>query len=149
MKSGLVIEGGCHCKAIRYQLKWPEQPGAARIPARRCSCSYCMRIDGVWTSHPDAELGIFEAASRPATRYRFATGTADFLFCSYCGITPVVTCELDGRDYAVVNVNTFDEGPDKPFEFDACATDFDGETVEDRLARRKARWIGCVEWRDT
>jgi hypothetical protein len=77
-----------------------------------------------------------------ATRYRFGTGTAEFHVCRACGAVPAVTCVLDGRTYAVVNVNCL-EGVD-PTRLDRVATDFDGEAVADRLARRRARWIAEV-----
>ena len=146
MSGELLIEGGCHCRAVRYRLHWPEAQGVTQIPARRCGCSFCTRIDGVWTSHPEARLEISESAASPTRRYRFATGTADFLFCGQCGITPLVVCRLDDRDHAVVNINTFDPVEDPAWQFDEADTDFDGESVDDRLARRKARWIGRVEW---
>ncbi len=148
MSERLLIEGGCHCGAIRYELHWPQGAGEGRVPARRCTCAFCTRIDGVWTSHPDARLQITEDPAMPATRYRFGTGTADFLFCSRCGITPMAICRLEGRDYAVVNVNTFETAAEGRFRFDASDSDFEGEAVDDRLARRKARWIGRVAWSD-
>jgi hypothetical protein len=55
---------------------------------------------------------------------------------------PFVTSTIDGRLYAVVNVNTF-EGIDR----DAIARqmkDFDGEDTAGRLERRKRRWIPDV-----
>lgn len=146
MSRALVIEGGCHCRAIRYELQWPGSEGKPRVPARRCGCSFCTRIDGVWTSHPQANLKITRDATVPATPYRFGTGTADFLFCSRCGMTPLVTCRIDGREYAVVNVNTFDEIEDPGFDLDLSDSDFEGESLDERLARRAARWIGTVEW---
>lgn len=151
MSEGLRIAGGCHCRKVRYELQWPapaQNGQPARIPARRCSCSFCTRIDGVWTSHPEAKLIVSEAGDAPAGRYRFATATADFLFCSQCGITPLVTCEMDGQTFAVVNINTFDEGI-SGYVLDQADTNFDGESVADRLGRRKARWIGDVEFTET
>lgn len=149
--STVTIKGGCHCKAMRYELHWPvdaEKGAMVNIPGRRCSCSFCTRIGGVWTSHPQARLNIVEDANHPVTSYRFGTKTADFLFCSNCGIAPVVTCELQGRLYAVVNVNTFDRPSDKPdegpWEIEPGDTCFDGESTEDRLDRRQARWISQV-----
>lgn len=143
--SELSIGGGCHCRALTYELRWPGADGEdeAHIPVRRCSCSFCTRIDGAWTSHPLASLVVFENAGRPATRYRFATGTADFMFCSHCGITPLVTCKIDGQVYAVVNVNTFDD-TGSGFSLDFSDTSFDGESLEERLGRRQARWIPSV-----
>lgn len=148
MSGELLIEGGCHCRKLRYKLGWPVSPSGdeeVKIPARRCSCSFCTRIDGVWTSHPEATLAISEAGDLPPTKYRFATGTADFLFCSQCGITPVVVCEIEGRKFAVVNVNTFDEDSGG-FTLDYGDTNFDGESLDDRQGRRKARWIGRIAW---
>lgn len=147
MKDVLHIAGGCHCGLLRFELHWPraEAGTTADIPARKCGCSFCTRIDGTWTSHPNARLRISENPEMPATRYRFGTGTADFLFCSQCGVVPVAMCGIDGRVYAVVNVNTFDaiELPEHRLVF--SDTDFEGESLRDRLARREARWIGDVE----
>jgi hypothetical protein len=55
---------------------------------------------------------------------------------------PVVTSRIEGNVYAVVNVNTF-EGVDRS-ELDSSVTDFDGESVGDRLTRRKQKWISQV-----
>jgi hypothetical protein len=71
-------------------------------------------------------------------RYRFGTRTADFHVCSTCGVVPIVTCEIEGRRYAVVNVNTF-EGIDRA-RFVNAVVDFDGESTEGRLARRQRNW---------
>ena len=143
----LVIRGGCHCRALRYELDWPSSSGnedTTTIPGRRCSCSFCTRVDGVWTSHPDASLTICEDPQHPPTAYRCGTKTADFLFCGQCGITPLVACEIDGNTYAVINVNTFDEEPDQPFEIEIGDTCFDGESTGARLDRRKERWVSRV-----
>jgi hypothetical protein len=49
---------------------------------------------------------------------------------------------IDGRDYAVVNVFTFDDS--EAMEFEVSSTDFDGETIEERLTRRARNWIPAV-----
>jgi hypothetical protein len=71
-------------------------------------------------------------------RYRFGTKTADFHVCLICGVMPIVTCVIEGTRYAVVNVNTFD-GVHRS-QFVEAATDFEGETTENRLARRRRNW---------
>ena len=78
------------------------------------------------------------------TRYSFGTGTAEFHVCMQCGVVPVVTSRIDGRVYAVVNVNTF-EGID-PGLLRPSAADFSGESSASRLARRQRHWIADVEW---
>ncbi len=77
-----------------------------------------------------------------ASKYRFGTETAEFYLCQRCGVVPFITSEIDGRLYAVVSVNSF-EGID-PARFSTAAADFDGETTESRLERRKSKWIPSV-----
>ena len=76
-------------------------------------------------------------------RYNFGTRTADFLVCRTCGVPTVAISRIDDHDYAVVNINTF-EAID-PALLDRSSSDFEGEATEDRLARRKSRWIADVE----
>ncbi|MEZ5832526.1 MAG: hypothetical protein R3D05_15240 [Dongiaceae bacterium] len=45
---------------------------------------------------------------------------------------------IDETQYAVINVNTFDD-VDRA-DLIETATDFEGETTEDRLARRRRNW---------
>lgn len=84
-------------------------------------------------------------AARPA-RYRFATATADFIFCSRCGTPTLVTSDIGGKLYAVVNVNTFDEDQDLMLQLEFSDSCFDGESVEQRLQRRRERWVGEVRF---
>ena len=120
------------------------------MPARRCSCDYCRRFDGAWTSHPDARLAIRVHDESGVTRYRFGTKTADFIFCSRCGVTLFAVCELQHRLRGVVNVHTLSvpavDGQEPSFVLDWQSACFDGETVEQRLQRRAERWIGIVNF---
>ena len=68
----------------------------------------------------------------------FATKTADFHICTTCGVVPIVTCTIEGARYAVVNVNAF-EDVDRSQLVEAPA-DFEGETTDNRLARRRRNW---------
>jgi hypothetical protein len=70
--------------------------------------------------------------------YRFGTMTADFHVCKTCGIVPIVTCAIEGARYAVVNVNTFDN-VDKS-ELAETPSNFEGESTESRVARRRLNW---------
>jgi hypothetical protein len=137
----MVIRGQCHCGNIGFSLRW--EPDPVEIPANACTCSFCTKHGGVWTAHPGAALNVLVAEPSLVTGYTFGTRTAEFHVCSRCGVVPVVTSRIDGRLYAVVNVNTF-EGVD-PSLLRRASTSFDGEETESRLARRKRRWIGDVE----
>jgi hypothetical protein len=74
--------------------------------------------------------------------YAFGTGTAAFHVCRACGVVPVATSRVDGRLYAVVNVNTFDDVDASLLE--RAMSNLEGETEADRLARRARNWIGDV-----
>ncbi len=134
------IEGKCHCGAIAFVLQWPGE--GSTIPVRACSCTFCTKHGGVYTSHRDAELAAVIHDRALVSRYRFGTETAEFYLCSRCGVVPFVTSAIEGNLYAVVNVNSF-EGID-PSCFSRAVTDFDGETTESRLDRRKRNWIPSV-----
>jgi len=136
----MQIRGACHCGNLAFELDWPD--AAAHIPARACGCTFCRKHGASWTSNPEARLRVIVQDPAQVERYNFGTRTADFHVCKRCGVPAVVTSRIDGHDYAVVNINTF-EGVD-PATFDRSTSDFDGEATEDRLARRKSRWIATV-----
>jgi hypothetical protein len=76
------------------------------------------------------------------SRYEFGTETATFFVCTRCGAVPLVTSRIADRDYAVINVNSFD-GVDEA-RIRIAPVSFDGEDISDRLARRQRSWIGDV-----
>ena len=136
----MLIRGSCHCGNIRIELQWPDSTDT--IGVRACGCDFCQKHGGVWTSHPRGSLDVFIDDPGRVSRYRFGTKTAEFYVCARCGVPPVVTSEIDGEVYAVVNSNTFDR-TDR-FELSRSDSDFDGEDVGSRLERRKRNWIPSV-----
>src|SRR5688572_24192616 len=138
----MLIQGKCHCGNIAFTLTW--EPDPKEIPARACSCSFCVKHGGVWTSCPTASLAVSFKEAKQVSVYAFGTKTAEFHVCSNCGIVPVVTSTIDGHVYAVVSVNAF-EGV-SPSLLQRGSVSFDGESQGDRLARRQRNWIGRVEF---
>jgi len=136
----MLIKGKCHCGNIAFELHWEGAP--EEIPARACSCSFCVRHGGVWTAHPGSRLVVTVRDAALVSRYAFGTETATFHVCSRCGVVPVVTSEIAGRLYAVVNVNAF-EGIDETW-LRRASSNVEGEGVEARLARRARNWIADV-----
>jgi hypothetical protein len=136
------ITGKCHCGNIAFALDWRPQP--TEIPARACTCSFCTSHGGVWTACAGGSLRITQRDSAQVSKYEFGTKTAQFHVCSICGVVPVATSLIDGRLYAVVNVNTFENVP--PEMFRRAPVTFDNEAETERLARRKRNWIGDVEF---
>jgi hypothetical protein len=136
------IHGRCHCGNIAFELTW--EPDPAQIPARACTCSFCVKHGGVWTSNPNAALSVSVKEPSLVSKYAFGTHTAEFHVCSRCGVVPVVTSRIDGHVYAVVSVNAF-EAVDASLLRRGSAN-FDGEGEESRLGRRKKNWIADVKF---
>ncbi|GLQ88204.1 GFA family protein [Dyella flagellata] len=136
----MQIAGSCHCGNITYSLDWAPDP--AQIPVRACTCTFCTKHGGVWTAYPAGVLKISVKDPAQRSRYAFGTETADFHICKLCGVVPLVTSSIDGQDYAVVNVNTFENVDDSLLQ--RSSSNLDGENLEDRLARRKRNWIANV-----
>ena len=136
----MLIRGKCHCGNISFSLTW--EPDPKEIPARACTCTFCVKHGGVWTSNPRGALEVVVQEPSRVSQYAFGTRTAEFHVCTRCGIVPFVTSRIDDRVYAVVSVNAF-EGVD-PAILARGPMSFDGEGTDDRLARRKRNWIGNV-----
>ena len=135
-----TIHGKCHCGNIAFALDWPAD--SPEIPARACGCTFCVKHGGVWTSNPSARLAVTIGEPALVSPYAFGTRTATFHVCSRCGTVPVVTSEIDGHTYAVVNVNVLENV--EPSALRRASSNFDGEDLDSRLARRKRNWIADV-----
>jgi hypothetical protein len=138
----MLIPGSCHCGNIGFALAWDPDP--KEIVARACSCSFCVKHGGAWTSCPTGSLKVTVKDASLVSRYAFGTRTAEFHVCAHCGVVPLVTSRIDGQLYAVINVNAFD-GVEASL-LRRVAASFDGESEELRLARRRRNWIGDVEY---
>ena len=131
-----AFNGSCHCGAIHVALE--SAKAAADLPVRACGCSFCTRHGAKNTSDPDGFLHI-TAAPGSLTRYRFGRGQIDMLLCDECGCYVAAVQDLeDGSTVGTVNVTgTALEGfagrTGEPM-------DYEDETDEARLARRRAKW---------
>ena len=140
----MLIPGRCHCGNITFALAWEPEP--AEIPARACTCSFCVKHGGVWTSCPTGSLRVTVERSSLVSRYAFGTRTAEFHVCARCGAVPVVTSRNDGHLYAVVSVNAFEGVAPSLLQRSSASFDVENEAV--RLARRQRNWIADVEFVD-
>ena len=138
----MLIWGSCHCRNMSFTLDW--QPEPAEIPARACTCSFCIKHGGVWTSCPNGSLRVTVENPSRVSPYSFGTGTAQFHVCTICGIVPVVTSLIEGRLYAVVSVNAFDD-VDRSLLRHISAS-LGEESAAERIERRKRNWIARVQY---
>jgi hypothetical protein len=75
-------------------------------------------------------------------RYRFGSRSADYLLCRRCGVYVGAVCETPAGYGAVINTRCLEDRD--AFVREAMHPDYDGETVEERLARRAANWTPAV-----
>jgi hypothetical protein len=123
--------GACHCGAIGVLFETDAAP--ERLQVRSCQCGFCRRHGARTVSDPEGRLTLsFDPSA--VHLYRFGTGSADFLVCRECGA--YVASVMD--DVAVVNtvgadLTAFAGRTPDPVRYD-------GETLEAKRARRKAKW---------
>ena len=74
------VEGGCHCRAVRFEARVPR-----RIALIDCNCLICAATGfrHLIVPHPDFALASGQDC---LTSYRFGTGAAEHLFCLICGV---------------------------------------------------------------
>lgn len=129
-----IHPGSCHCGALTLSLRTGKS--AEHLGARACGCSFCRMHGASWTSDPTGSLHV--AITGPFGRYRFGTGSADFLVCGTCGVVAAVLWQSPERLLSVVRVEclaTRDQlrAYERP-------TNFDDEDVSQRFARRARTW---------
>ena len=135
MSLDYVYPGACHCKNVEIRLE--SDKTARELGLRTDTCSFCNKHHALYTSDPRGALCIAVREADLVMRYRFGTKTADFLLCKACGV--FVAAYMPESALAVINVNVL-EARDAFLGNELHVADLDAETLEQRLARRKARW---------
>ena len=138
-ETGGTIRGRCHCGRIAFRFESALAPQALSL--RRCGCSFCRRHGARTTSDPAGSVRFDIAEASALRRYRFGLRSADFLLCAECGVYLGAMIEVNGRAYATLNANCF-EG--EALTQDAPIVVYEGETLEQRMARRVAKWTPLV-----
>lgn len=124
MTGDVTHKGGCHCGAVKFEVRAP-----ATLLALSCNCSIC-RATGflhLIVATDDFKLLTSEDA---LTEYRFNTGIARHLFCKTCGVKSYYI-PRSHPDSVSVNVNCLDRAT----IVDLDITLFDGANWEDNVAK--------------
>ena len=129
------FEGSCHCGAISYSLRAAQPPELWTV--RACQCKFCRSHGARTFADPDASVSFAIADSSKLERYRFGLQTADFLVCRACGVYVASVLTSPRGQFATVNINTLCEPVTVA---DAQPVSYDGESIEQRQARRERRW---------
>ena len=107
--------GGCHCRAVRFEVMLPEQ-----IIVEDCNCSICAMVRNAHIIVPKSRFKLL-SGEEALTEYRFNTQVARHLFCKHCGvksyyiprsnpdgIAVTYACLDDPNDFQHVQINQFD-----------------------------------------
>ena len=133
--AGGKYEGRCHCGALRFTYTTAKAPMAWQV--RACQCSFCRAHGARTTADPEGSVAFTILERAKLRRYRFGTAKADFLVCAECGVYMGALLASDRGRFATLNVNTIAGLPDLP---DAQPVSYDGESSDQRTARREERW---------
>ncbi|KAJ7607133.1 glutathione-dependent formaldehyde-activating enzyme [Mycena polygramma] len=76
-----IYTGGCHCGAVRYQLRSPVKI----TTVQECNCSSCIRDAALWT-YPAATAVTFTALDQ-LQEYMFGRKFVFHGFCKICGVS--------------------------------------------------------------
>ena len=120
----------CHCRAIVLEFE-TDKP----LAPRACQCGFCRRHNVRMVSDPEGRAVL--SVGSETLRYRFATQTTDYLICERCGVYVGAVAEVDGRTYASLNLNAFD---DPRLDLAATPVSYEGETAAEKAERRRRKW---------
>lgn len=99
----MKVEGGCHCREVRFEAEIPGPP----VPALECNCSVCRMTGFVHIIVPHGNFRLLAGGDGLAS-YRFGTGTAEHLFCRHCGVKSFYQ-PRSHPDAWSINANCLDE----------------------------------------
>ena len=114
-----VYSGGCHCRAVRFEVEAPEH-----LVVQECNCSICRMTGYLHLIVPRNQFRLQQGRDNLLV-YAFGTGVAQHLFCRSCGIKAfyIPRSNPDGVD---VNVRCLDAS-----DLSMTVEPFDGEHWEE------------------
>jgi len=115
-RAQIVHRGGCHCGAVRFEVRAP-----AVLEALECNCSICG-MTGYLHLIVARERFTLLQGQESLVEYRFNTDTAQHLFCRTCGVKSFYVPRSHPQGYSVnvrclapetvdrVHIELFDDG---------------------------------------
>jgi hypothetical protein len=95
--------GGCHCKAVRYEVE------IDITKAIECNCSRCQMVGLLLAFTPADKFTLLSGKENMAT-YHFNKNVIDHMFCTTCGVQPFGRgISPDGADTVALNLRTIDD----------------------------------------
>lgn len=127
----MIYRGACHCGVVSAEYE-TDQP----VRLRQDGCSFCSSRGVKSASDPEGRVAL--TSTKQLTRYRFGHRTADFLICPDCGTYVATFMDSARGPLGVINVVGLNIGELK--HLPATLTSLEGESNEERIARRTSRW---------
>jgi hypothetical protein len=115
----ITHRGGCHCGAVRFEVRAP-----ARLLVQRCNCSMCAKTGFEHLIVPAADFKLLSGQDQLST-YTFNTGVAKHLFCRVCGVKSFYVPRSNPDGFSV-NLRCVDAGTIQ----DVVYENFDGQNWE-------------------
>ena len=135
-----AFEGRCHCGAIGFIFHTSQPP--ARWAVRACQCSFCRGHGARTIADPEGSVTFQITEASKLRRYRFGTQSSDFLICGSCGVYVGALLTSSNGQFATLNINTIRAPLDVS---EAAPVSYEGESGEQRQARREQRWTPVAE----
>lgn len=115
MSEAKTYTGGCHCGAVRYEVRMKLEG------AITCNCSICSKTGTMLAFVPASDFELRSGADA-LTDYQFGRKNIHHLFCSRCGIRSFARAKMpNGTPMAAINVRCLDgvdlaQVPLQPFD---------------------------------
>lgn len=119
MEPNITHRGGCHCGAVRFEVRAP-----ARVVVQRCNCSMCSKSAYLHLIVPAADFRLLSGEEQLAT-YTFNTGVAKHRFCKTCGVKSFYVPRSNPDGFSV-NLRCVDPATLEHVTYE----DFDGQNWE-------------------
>jgi len=115
--------GGCHCKAVRFEVDLPDA-----FEVEDCNCSICAMSGNIHVIVPASRFRLIKGEDQ-LTEYTFLTGGAKHRFCKTCGIKSFYV-PRSNQDGFAVTWRCLDDWMD----LDVTINKFDGQNWEANAA---------------
>jgi hypothetical protein len=137
MTSSLLrFTGRCHCGALGVTFQTALSPPQWKI--RACQCRFCRNHGALTTTDPAGRLAFHASDAGLLQRYRFDTGTAEFLLCRRCGVYLGAQITTSRGVFGTLNTRVLEPAPaGLPA---AVPADYGSESTSERISRREQRW---------
>ena len=119
----ITHRGGCHCGAVRFEVRAP-----ARLTAQHCNCSICSKSGFLHLIVPAEDFTLLSGSAQ-LQAYTFNTGVAKHLFCSICGIKSFYVPRSHPEGFSI-NLRCLDPGTLEQ----VTVEEFDGHNWEQHSA---------------